>query len=113
MTAIEKEVEFQIHQLDRKNVLIDLRNDHQNREFQMLKTLMSKIINKESSNNNEVPTAADHQDIHNELVMQKRPSRLLPLHLFKYIFTTHIFAKLHVQYLYKTLNYLERKKRNQ
>ena len=72
-------MELQIRHLNRKN---DLKNDHQDREIRMLKTLMTKIINKES-NINEVITTAARED--NELMMQKRPSRLLPQHFFKYI----------------------------
>ena len=72
-------MELQIRHLNRKN---DLKNDHQDREIRMLKTLMTKIINKESNNNEVITTAAREDD---ELMMQKRPSRLLPQHFFKYI----------------------------
>jgi len=62
-------------------MLIDLKNDHQDSEIQMLKMLMTKIINKEV-----VLTAAANENMTNEpMTMQKRPARLLPSYLFKYI----------------------------
>ena len=76
-------MESQLQQLGHKNSLIDLKNDHQDGEIQLLKTLMSKILNKESSNN-AVVTAPNEDILDNERMMQKRPVRLLPPYLFKY-----------------------------
>ena len=91
-------MESQLQQLGHKNSLIDLKNDHQDREIQLLKTLMSKILNKESSNNAVV--AAPNEDIlNNERMMQKRPARLLPSYLFKY------FKKIRKSYLFDSVAY--------
>jgi len=97
-------MESQLQQLDHKNSLIDMKNDHQDREIQLLKTLMSKILNKESNNTNE-------DILNNERMMQKRPARLLPSYLFKY------FKHIRKNYLFDSVVYqqiyLGPKKRNQ
>jgi len=67
-------MESQIRQLSHKNVLLDHKNGHQDREMRLLKTLVSNIITKEKNNNND-------EDL---LKFQKRPVRLLPPNLHKY-----------------------------
>ncbi len=72
-------MESQLQQLNHKNNLIDMKNDHQDREIQMLKTLVFKILDKESNNDNaKIVTVAHENILNNERIMQKRPVRLLP-----------------------------------
>jgi len=70
-------MESQIRHLSHKNVLLDNKNVHQDREIRLLKTLVSNIITKQKNNNND-------EDL---LMIQKRPVRLLPPHLYKYTVT--------------------------
>jgi len=68
------QMESQIRQLFHKNVLLDHKNGHQDREIRLLKTLVSNIITKQNDKNN-------NEDL---LKIQKRPVRLLPPNLHKY-----------------------------
>lgn len=80
-------MELQIHQLNRKNVHFALKNDHQDREIRLLKTLMSKILDNENKDD-------EIKVNHDVLMVQKRPARLLPLHLlFRYKSFIFIFNK--------------------
>ena len=76
-----KELELQVHQLNRKNVLLRLKDHHQDREIRMLKTLMSKIV--------KIPKliAENYEDGNTNapVEIQKRPARLLPASFFRYL----------------------------